>query len=325
MQRFQQQIFLALTGLTLSFLPLMAQGGSDSEDIKKMRQKGASHIEAGEWADAIEVYQRLTKSLPQDKPAWFHLGLAQHFSKLYNDAASSYKTVLAITGLHPFNSVTMYNLGCIHALTGNSDSAFVWLNKSVAAGFSETAQFTSDGDLTSLRADTRFANLIEAVEKNAHPCRYKEGADDLDFWIGDWNVYTPTGQLAGQNLVTVIHDECVIHESWNDAAGLHGTSYNFYDNAVGKWRQTWVDDKGGSALYIGEIVDGAMVYEQSKTDNEGNVILSQMVLTPQEDGTVTQEGRSSTDEGKSWTTNWSLVYHQKDSGKNDHNAHGSEG
>ena len=327
MRRRRQTLLLSAFALCFCSLPLLAQGSADDGDLKKLRQKGAAHLQAGEWNEAIEVFGALTSEVPEDKSVWFHLGFAQHVAGLYDAANSSYETMLGITGFHPLNSVAMYNLGCTHALTGDADKAFAWLDKSVAAGFNQTAQVTSDGDLVSLRTDARFAQLVESVDRNAHPCKYKEGARDLDFWVGKWDVYTPTGQQAGKNEIIIIHDECVVHESWNGTLGMNGTSYNFYDNAIGKWRQTWVDDQGGSLLYIGEIVDGAMVYERSMTDAEGRAVLSQMVLTPNDDGTVTQEGRSSVDEGESWATNWKLVYHRRDDGHDghDHDAHGGEG
>lgn len=303
--------FLSLCFLiTATTLPAAAQSG-ESDDIKKLRTEGAEAMQSGDWASAIETFGELASTLPNDKVVRFQLGYAQHASGLYQQAIASYESMLAIDGPHPLNPVAMYNLGCAHALDGDSEEAFAWLGKAVDNGFNQTAQITSDGDLVSLRTDVRFAKLVERVDRNAHPCKYDERNRALDFWVGSWNVYTPAGQPAGQNMITRVLDDCVVHEAWGGSFGMKGMSYNFFDDATGKWHQTWVDDKGGSYLFTGEIVDGSMVFERSATDDAGVTTITQMILTPNDDGTVTQEGRSSTDDGANWTTNWKLVYHRQ--------------
>ena len=67
----------------------------------------------------------------------------------------------------------------------------------------------------------------------------------FDFWIGQWNV-TSDGQPAGTNSIHLIHDGCALQENWQGSGegGISGTSFNIYDQATGRWHQTWVDDSG---------------------------------------------------------------------------------
>ncbi|MEQ1516386.1 MAG: hypothetical protein ABL931_07860, partial [Usitatibacteraceae bacterium] len=47
----------------------------------------------------------------------------------------------------------------------------------------------------------------------AKPCLSIENRQ-FDFWIGDWDVTTPDGKLAGTNLIKPILAGCVLHENW---------------------------------------------------------------------------------------------------------------
>lgn len=61
-----------------------------------------------------------------------------------------------------------YNLACAYSLSGEKDSAFVYLNKSAENGFNDIEQFKSDEDLIPLRDDARWADLLVNVEKSHH-------------------------------------------------------------------------------------------------------------------------------------------------------------
>ena len=82
----------------------------------------------------------------------------------------------------------------------------------------------------------------------------------FDFWIGDWTV-TSGGEAAGTNSIHPVHGGCALEENWQGTGegGISGSSFNIYDNATGKWHQTWVDANGGLLLLDGGVVDGSMV------------------------------------------------------------------
>ena len=295
---------ILIPGFLMMALTLTAQ--DDKEGA--LRSEGASYLQQGEWESAEKTFTQLTTMAPTDKTAWFQLGYAHHAQGEYDRAITSYEKMLAVPGFHPLNATTMFNTACAWSLKGEIDTAFAWLEKSVAAGFNNTAQITADTDLINLRLDPRFGAIVRAVDRNAHPCAYIEGARDLDFWVGSWECYNPAGQMAGTNVITRTLDDCVIEESWNGTLGMSGRSFNYFDQTTGKWHQTWVDDKGGSLRFVGTLVEGAMVYERTSEDAEGRTTHHRMILTPQEDGTVTQEGTMSKDGGATWSSGWILTY-----------------
>lgn len=301
---------ITLLGFFFIIAPLAAQDGK--EDL--LRSEGATYMQKGEWANAVKTFSKLTEIAPTDKTAWFQLGYAHHAQGAYLKAISSYEKMLAVPGFHPLNATTMYNTACAYSLKGETDKAFDWLEKCVAAGFSGTAQITSDTDLIPLRTSPRFGEIVRKVDRNANPCAYIEGTRDLDFWIGSWECYNPAGQMAGRNVITRALNDCVIEENWSGSLGTNGRSFNYFDQNDGMWHQTWVDNKGGSLTFVGTIVNtilgSAMVYERTSTDAEGATTDHQMILAPQEDGTVTQEAKVSTDGGETWTSSWVLTYHR---------------
>jgi hypothetical protein len=90
----------------------------------------------------------------------------------------------------------------------------------------------------------------------ADPARHQ-----FDFWLGEWEVRDPSGQVVGHNRITSLFDGCGLREEWHGVSGVRGTSLNTYSAASGRWHQTWVDSNGDLLLLDGGLVDGAMVLE----------------------------------------------------------------
>ena len=57
----------------------------------------------------------------------------------------------------------------------------------------------------------------------------------LDFWVGNWNVYV-SGKLDGTDLVEKILKHCAIVENWREADGSgEGKSLFYYVAATKTW------------------------------------------------------------------------------------------
>jgi hypothetical protein len=133
------------------------------------------------------------------------------------------------------------------------------------------------------------------------------------FWLGDWNVTTTQGgNQAGENKIELHAAGCVILENWKSRSGGAGNSINVYDQADGKWHQTWVDSTGDQTHYIGEWKNGKMEFraDDVATPQKQRAILT-MTFEPRPDGTVRQSGTISTDGGKTFTPSFDLTYTKK--------------
>lgn len=61
----------------------------------------------------------------------------------------------------PRDYAAPYDLACVNALRGQTEQAFVFLKKAVEMGFRDTEHITKDEDLTSLRKDSRFNQILD--------------------------------------------------------------------------------------------------------------------------------------------------------------------
>ncbi len=146
------------------------------------------------------------------------------------------------------------------------------------------------------------------------PCQDKV-FHDFDFWVGEWEVTTAKGQVAGTNSIQKEEYGCLLVERWTSASGVTGQSYNFVDLETGKWRQVWVS-AGATIDYSGGLnEDGAMILEGTigyPAGQPGNGSKFKGAWTPNEDGTVTQHFQQHNAETGEWSDWFIGIYTRKD-------------
>lgn len=128
---------------------------------------------------------------------------------------------------------------------------------------------------------------------------------DFDFWLGEWEVTTPDGTVAGHNRIERLFDDVGIAEHWEGVSGLRGASYNVYAAARGHWHQTWVDSSGLLLMLDGGLRDGVMVLEGSVPSRDGGGQAHHRISWSVIDGDpdlVRQHWETSADGGASWET-----------------------
>jgi tetratricopeptide (TPR) repeat protein len=83
-------------------------------------------------------------------------------AKKYEQAEKQY---LAVLELEPKNEIALYNLACAYSLWGKTDEAFVYLKKSIEAGFDDVSHMDKDTDLDPIRDDPRYKALLDPIRK----------------------------------------------------------------------------------------------------------------------------------------------------------------
>ena len=121
----------------------------------------------------------------------------------------------------------------------------------------------------------------------------------FDFWIGDWNVVTPDGRVAGHSRITPIASGCGIEEMWTAAGGGTGRSLNTFDPADGKWHQFWVG-AGGAVLHLAGTFSGNTLTLTDATNR--------LRFTNNADGSIRQLWEITKDAGKTWQTTFDGKY-----------------
>lgn len=130
----------------------------------------------------------------------------------------------------------------------------------------------------------------------------------FDFWLGDWEVFTPQGTPAGTNRVDRILDGCAVQEHWEATDGSRGTSLSSYDAVGRKWRQTYVDDTGQVLILEGDFRDGKMVLQGEKAMGRQKGALQRISWQVVPGDKVRQRWDISQDDGKTWSVLFEGLY-----------------
>jgi tetratricopeptide (TPR) repeat protein len=217
--------------------------------------------------------------------------------KKWPEAAAAYQELAAA---NPANANAWLRLARARAAAGDTNGALEALKSGAASGQLVYQSVMASPELAALHGDARFTAIVEPLK----PCIAAEYRH-FDFWLGDWDVTAPANPGAvSRNKITRINDGCTVLEQYTTAAGYVGTSLNFYDATRKVWHQTWIDNQGGALFIEGGLVGNAMVL--STTDNPETV--QRITWTPLADGRVRQHWESTTDSGKTWTTQFDGYY-----------------
>ena len=170
---------------------------------------------------------------------------------------------------------------------------------------------TSSSSSTRIAASTfaACAGVFAAFTAAAAPC---DGPAHraFDFWLGEWQVRTPDGKLAGTNRIEREYGGCVLHERYAATGAYSGESLNLYDAPRKVWHQTWVDTDGTLLVLEGGLRDGRMVLEGQTTGADAKPVKHRITWTPNADGSVRQFWES-TDAKGDWSTAFDGTYTHK--------------
>ena len=223
----------------------------------------------------------------------------------YGDAVHSFQTAIDKGYASPYGK---YNLACAYARSGDKDHALDLLAELVEKQV--VLPMTGDPDMASLTSEPRFIELQKKAQALNEPCKDAQAHPEyrqLDFWVGEWNVFSGT-QPVGSSSVQLILKDCVVFENWTGLTGGDGKSFNKYNTSLKKWEQFWVADNGGTIHFVGELVDGEMRYLEAPGPKK---VTQRLTFSKLPDGKVRQLGEQSSDGGKTWTTGYDFVYVKK--------------
>ncbi len=305
MKNYSSNFFALFVLLTVAAaLPVVAQNSAQQTAMDKAN----AFFQAKDWANAAKAFEAITKKEPANFQAWNQLGAALFSSGKYDKAAAAYEKAVTLNSNSP---ITQYNLACGYARLNNKDKAFAVLNKIMSTGFFQPEQISGDADLASLQDDPRFKEILSQAQKAVRPCTASPEYRQFDFWIGEWEVQTASGQPAGKSSVQLILGDCVIFENWSGAFGMNGKSFNIYNATRRQWQQTWVNDRGIITEFAGEFKDDCMEFLAEQAGPDGNKQLRRMTLFNLGPDRVRQLGEVSADEGKTWNVQYDLLYLRK--------------
>lgn len=88
----------------------------------------------------------------------------EHYnSKNYESATNDYLKIIELSDFKSQKLNAIYNVACCLALQKKTDSAYIYLNKAIAFGFTYKPHLLSDPDLENLHNSTKWENLIAKI------------------------------------------------------------------------------------------------------------------------------------------------------------------
>lgn len=118
-----------------------------------------------QWQDAERMLSRAIETGMRNSLTFGQLGFAQLHLGRNEDAVKNYERAFA-AGIPPganTRGIAAYNLACGYARLGNKDKALETLTLAVNEGFGSRETYEKDADFVTLRADTRYQQLIERL------------------------------------------------------------------------------------------------------------------------------------------------------------------
>jgi len=125
-----------------------------------------------DWRKELPRLERVTREHPDVGRAWANLGYARLEAGDPKGGGVAYQKALDLGYQKP---LTLYNLACCAARSGDIDGAFRLLDRSDQAGFEIGEYVGSDSDLDALRGDPRYGAILKRWdEKMAKQHREKQ-------------------------------------------------------------------------------------------------------------------------------------------------------
>jgi hypothetical protein len=274
----------------------------------EMRAEANGFYVAGDWVKAAAAYEKLVALDKAASGPSYRLG-----NSLLNlgkpSEALPYLEHALTAAPNPIFALTVARA---YALTDNKVRSLEALEKTVPMGGLTADMLNGQKEFARWKGDKQFDDVVAKLDKVALPCKAAPEFRQFDFWIGEWDVKTPQGGIAGSSSVQLILGQCIIFENWTAGSGASGKSFNIYDVNDKQWHQTWVSDKGVFTHYIGGLKEGNMVVV-ADTLIGGKKALARMTFSKLPNGDVRQFGENSVDDGKTWSTSFNLIYSKKKS------------
>lgn len=270
------------------------------------RAKANTYFVAADWQNVVLSYQAIARQEPQNANARMRAGIG-----LLNQTKTqaAIKQLEEATALGP-NPMAFFYLATAYAQANQKEKCVTAMDKALTNGFSALVLFETDANLAKLKSTPELEQIHQRLLRGIYPCKYSKEARQFDFWIGEWDVKSTTGQQAGNSSVQLMLGDCVIYENWTSAKPqiYSGKSFNLYNASTKKWMQTWVDDKGAVLEFNdGEYKDNKLVFV---TKPDGKNQITRLTFFNMEPNLVRQLFEVTNDEGKTWATTTDLYYNR---------------
>jgi hypothetical protein len=156
------------------------QGKVHGAEYYELFTRAKEFEKKGDFAGAAALYDRLTKSYPDDTEIWVQLGAAHGAAGHFTQAAEAYSQALGRGGEYPGSLA--YRIASSYARAGDKDRAMEWLAKALAVPFENRPRIALDDAFAPWREDNSFRKAAGLAPKTSMS-REAGWNYDLDFLL----------------------------------------------------------------------------------------------------------------------------------------------
>jgi tetratricopeptide (TPR) repeat protein len=213
------KLAVPLAGAVLLALPFPALAQPDAQEDAQTEEQSAPFFfeeraalafEEGRWEDAIREFREILAAYPEDRISWLRIAQAERELGRHEQALATLEQ--ARTANAPEAMVDLERARNLLALRRNEEGLTA-LEMADHIGLRALALLDAK-DFDAVRGEARFADVRRHVRGRVFPCEAMPEAADFDFWLGEWEVRTSGGAIAGHNTITKRNGGCLIHEEW---------------------------------------------------------------------------------------------------------------
>jgi tetratricopeptide (TPR) repeat protein len=178
-RRFQSSLAVLAVGMTIARAE--AQRPSPVEHYR-LRQKAQAALDQKQYPEAAAMFRRLAENDAWDGQLWLNYALASRAAGRTADAVEGAKKALALgAGYRPDMA---YQIARGYATLGQKDSAYAWLDQSLAWQATPRTRLQTDSAFTAFRDEDRFRDLAGMLPRR-HFSRDEGWRYDLAFLAGE--------------------------------------------------------------------------------------------------------------------------------------------
>lgn len=142
------------------------KAGAPRDEAEKLLVEGAALLQEGRFERARKAFHEALAKDPQRAEAYNAMGVTFYARGDFDEALAWYKKSLEAD---PRFGDAFYNMACVYALQQHSELAFRYLRMAALNRYSERELMEKDPDLSSLRAEPQWAEILAQMGAEAKP------------------------------------------------------------------------------------------------------------------------------------------------------------
>ncbi len=290
--------------------PAVAADVASATNTEELRRLSERAFEAEDWERLVATARKLAELSPDDAFGWVRLAYGLHQLEKWNDALSAYSRCCDFPQAHPW---ALYHMAVISARLRRDREAIDFLRDSFRLGHRPKGSVLLDPDFRHLLSNEEFLEVVAKIE----PLTKRPADEQLRFLAGKWTVLDRNDNVVG----AVEFEEVAGGLAWRgtyigDDGELATLTY-YFDPSKREWSRLRIDGAGTVERTSGKVergsrghrgVLGKLTLYGDRVGVDGTKQKIRVRLLPNSFDEVMEIVELSSDDGKTWVTDWTVTF-----------------